>query len=535
MSRKKQKKQKVKITSSHSQQSTNSTTMDQSKVLSDKYHSDLHSQQNKQDHTVYNKAVQKNEQNNPDNVLSSVVKVKTEPTPDIEDQTCSNEITTQQRLSPMKNQENTEIYKPAKIKRERLSLDSSLTSRSTHQLVTMDLGSHLQHSLSGSSRSDLTWKQLLEPKNLPKVHIPDKLQSNVHVKAEKHDSGSDMVLSSTDDETPLDLKNNSAIEKSGSLLKDMTSGSGSRLTGSSLSASSNRFSKNYDVNTGVLDLSKKIIPPEIRRVLASKYGVTKRNDDNNSGTIVPNLSKSRSRFTLSSKKTGIIDSEDETNNQTESSKSLSSINSRQSSEMEKSQKSSQNLLKSNSSLQLKSKSVSPKEIVSSIPVAAKITNRRRFSSSTYEGRRPTLDYNEGNKLQKRGLVDLGSHYGSLLKDSPPRLSGRNSRSPYNESPAAVVSDRSGNVTVLKNVDDSEGKVSTKSSRSLVRENIPGNEIHMGTKKLTEVQTDERGRNSKSPLGAESINPDETVLDLANTSHLGQLGYSQHFSTRSSSR
>jgi hypothetical protein len=549
MSRKKATRRKVKATDSYSRHSPNSSTMDHAQKSSEEYlphASSFHSEQDVSVDSTAPQAIQLrslmpahwNEQNHSGSTLSSAVKVKTEPNVGLEHQTCSNESNRQH--TPTSKQDNTSTFKPAKIKRERLSLDSSVSVRSTHHFPTMDLGSHLEQSLSSfKTGPDLTWSQLLEAKNLPKVHIPERLQSNAGIKTEGPDSSLGMVLCSTDDDTdnqPLALR----------VGKKLTVGKSNTVSAkekASLTSSSNRFSKNHDGSSGVLDLSKKAIPPEIRRVLASKYGVAKRHEEGHSGSVVPNLNKSRSRFTQSSKKAGVIDSEDESNNRSET--ACSSQKLKPSSDMPK------------------SKSVSPTEYPGSIPLPAKVLNRRRFSSSTYEGRRTTPSFDHrgavGDKLQSRGLVDLGCHYVNHLKDSPPP--GRNSRSPYEESVGPTDLGREDSTILDKGVmreaksmrqspfDDrnagssfakglpqgvrrsSFASDSSETSRSL---NLRGETLHYeGAKKLNEARSlHVTGRNSKSPV--DSRNPEEIMVHLGSTSRFGHRRDSFH-SIRSSSR
>ena len=594
MSRKKATRRKIKVTDSYSRHSPNSNTMDHVQKSSKEYLPPTDNFHSEQDLTVDSMASQNttlmpahwNEQNHSGGISSSAVKVKTEPNLDMGHLTCSSENNVQNQDIPASKQDTTSTFKPAKIKRERLSLDSSVPSRSTYQFPTMDLGSHLEQSLNSlKSGPELTWSQLLEAKNLPKVHIPERLLSKVvNIKTEKPDSGSDVVLCSTDDDTEnpsvdLSIDKSSSLGKSSTVTaKEKISGTGLSGSGTGLTGSGNRFSKNHEGGSGVLDLSKKAIPPEIRRVLASKYGVAKRHEEGHTGNFVPNLSKSRSRFIHSSKKAGITDSEDEGNNQIETAKSgqLSNMDARQGSESERrstqTSTSSSQELKPSSGMP-KSKSVSPTEYAGSIPVPAKLFNRRRFSSSTYEGRRSTqsLDHREPvtDRLQSRGLVDLGSHYVSLLKDSPPPLAGRNSRSPYEESEAlgrggedssildkgvvqdaknmrqSAFDDRNTGPTksgpsVVKRLPQgvrrsSFGGDSTENSRSL---NSRGEALyHGGAKKSNEAAGPPRaaGRNSKSPVDFDSRNAEETMVGLGSTSRFGQLRDAQHRSARSSSR
>ncbi len=594
MSRKKATRRKIKVTDAYSRHSPNSNTMDHVQKSSKEYLPPADNFHSEQDLTVDSMASQNttlmpahwNEQNHSGGISSSAVKVKTEPNLDMGHLTCSSENNVQNQDIPTSKQDNTSTFKPAKIKRERLSLDSSVPSRSTYQFPTMDLGSHLEQSLNSlKSGPELTWSQLLEAKNLPKVHIPERLQSKVvNIKTEKPDSGSDVVLCSTDDDTEnpsvdLSIDKSSSLGKSSTVTaKEKISGTGLSGSGTGLTGSGNRFSKNHDGGSGVLDLSKKAIPPEIRRVLASKYGVAKRHEEGHTGNFVPNLSKSRSRFIHSSKKAGITDSEDEANNQIETAKSgqLSNIDARLGSESERrstqTSTSSSQELKPSSGMP-KSKSVSPTEYAGSIPVPAKLFNRRRFSSSTYEGRRSTqsLDHREAvtDRLQSRGLVDLGSHYVSLLKDSPPPLAGRNSRSPYEES-EALGREREDSTALDKGVGqdaknmrqsafDDRNTGPTKSGPSVVKRlpqgvrrssfagdstensrslNSRGETLHHGgAKKLNEAAGPPRaaGRNSKSPVDFDSRNAEETVVGLGSTSRFGQLRDAQHRSARSTSR
>ena len=565
MSRKKGARRKMKVGDSYSRHSPNSPNVNQS-IPSEEYLPDT--EQTGQDLPVHSTAHQTSfnqhnlsmptpldQQNATDNIMSSVVRVKTESNVELEHQTSANENKTQPRSIPTSKQDITNHIKPAKIKRERLSLDSSFSSRSTHHFSTptVDLGSQLEQSLSTlKSGPDLTWCQLLEAKNLPKVHIPER----VVIKTEKSDSGSDIMLCSTDDDTENDrlgFRREATLQSSNALPGKEKPGHS--LPGFGLTGSSNRFSKNHDGGSGVLDLSKKAIPPEIRRVLASKYGVAKRHEEGQLGGVVPNFNKSRSRFTLSSKKTGVTDSEDENYNRPETSESghLSTTDVRQGSKMKRSHiapTSTSSFQKSTAnSAVTKSRSVSPTDCSGSIPLPARLLNRRRFSSSTYEGKRSDqfIDRHEGvtDKLQSRGLVDLGSHYVSLLKDSPPPLTGRNSRSPHKE-PAnensTLLDKRKGNaapktggLSISKGLPQAARR-SSFTGDSAENSRLLGEMLgHDGGKDLNETRSlSATGRNSKSPVDAESHNPEATMICLGETTRLGPLRDPLH-SSRSSSR
>ena len=572
MSRKKATRRKMKAEDTYSKQSPNSSTVNQSSTASEEYLPNKEQTgQNLPDHITARQTslkqqsksttTSKGEQSATASVMSSVVGIKTETSVDLEHQASTNENKTQPISTPTSQADITNTIKPAKIKRERLSLDSSLSSRSTHYLntPTVDLGSQLEHSLSSlKSGPDLTWSQLLEARNLPKVHIPER----VVIKTEK--SGSDIVLCSTDDDTERDdlgLRGESSLPNSNTLSGKEKPSQTPGLSGLGLAVSGNRFSKNHDGGSGVLDLSKKVIPPEIRRVLASKYGVAKRHEEGHLGNVVPNFSKSRSRFTLSSKK--VTDSGDESNDRTETSESkyLSSTDVRQGSGEKPSHaqtSSSSFQISTTNSPVVKSKSVSPTERTPPTQVPAKLLNRRRFSSSTYEGRRSdqSLDHHGGitDKLHRQGLVDLGSHYVSLLKDSPPPLTGRNSRSPHKESanessrildkgpeydwkrmhqPALFDRNAGPKMGGSKELPDAARRASftgdsAENARSLGRDTL-GNELNE-TSSLRAT-----GRNSRSPAHAESHNPEATVICLGETTHLGQHRDPLHLSSRSSSR
>ena len=551
-------KRKVKVTDSYSRPSPNSNTMDLGQKSSQKSspHGDnLHS---KQDHPVNSGSslrslmpVHWNKHNHPGKTSSSAVKVKTEPDESAR-QTCTNEKDTQQR--DVSTSDSTSTFRPAKIKRERLSLDSSVSSsRSTHQFPTMDLGSHLEQSLSSlKSGPDLTWSQLMDAKNLPKVHIPERLQSEDFNKTRKPDSGSDMDVCSPDNITENQSLDNGA-DKSSTLDavsgKGKVSGTGSSGSGTGLTGS--RFSKNHDGGSSILDLSKKAIPLEIRRVLASKYGVVKRHEDGHAGNVVPNLNKSRSRFTHSLKKPGATDSEDESNNRVEISKSgpilPGSLDTIQESQVQHTQaptSSSQELQPS--STMTKSKSVSPTECPSVIPLPAKMLNRRRFSSSMYE--RSSGDRRERvtDKLQSHGLVDLGSHYGSLLKDSPPPLAARNSGSPYEESVALDrdKEDSSHSLNAETTTRIAKGLLqgvrrssfSGTSSPNFASRNLKTDTLHRGdSQKSNQRSLQVSGRNSKSPVDFESRKTEEAAVDLGSKSRFGHHEDSLHSSARSASR
>ena len=565
------------MTDSYSRQSPNSTAMDLGQKSSEEYlpHADnFHSEQDlsidsasSQNNTLIPRDW--NEQSHSGTISSSAVKVKTEPNLELGNQTCTSENNAQD--IPTLTQNNTSTFKPAKIKRERLSLDSSVSSRSAHHFPTMDLGSHLELSLSSlQSGPDLTWSQLLEAKNLPKVYIPERFQRKAVVKNDK--PGSDMELCSTDENAEnqsldVDADKSSTLEKSrGESGKDKIRGTG--LSGSGAGLTSSRFSKNQDGGGGVLDLSKKVIPPEIRRVLASKYGVSKRYEDSHAGNVVPNFNKSRSRFTHSLRKTGNTDSEDEGNNRIETSKpeQLPSEEAIRGSDVQRSttQPSTSSFQELKHSMP-KSKSVSPTDYPVSQPVPAKLLHRRRFSSSTYE-RRKSEDRREivTDKLQSRGLVDLGSHYGSLLKDSPPPLAGRKSGSPYDDS-AALDRDADVSSALNKGVPQEQQRLrqstfddpnaDPRTSGSRVAKGLPqgvrssfagGSSENLGSMNSRRDKHDHQQsnearslhvtvRNSKSPVDIESRNTEETMVDLSSRSRFGHRRDPLHSSARSSSR
>lgn len=508
MSRKKATKKKVKGIDSYGNRSQNSSSVDLVHSSSEEnllFPGNLHSEQDVTDdrtRELVNLNQQTplmpsgwNEQSKPGSTLNTNVKIKIEPNLETEQQAC---------------------------------ICTNMSSPTSNQASASDSEQSTRHLNSGT---DLTWSQLLEAKNLPKVHIPEKLPRNVVVKAEKPNSESLIVLSSSDNSTEGREKRSKNIPG-----EEKAFAAGSGVSSSSTIGSSHRFSKNQESGSNLLDLSKKSIPVEIRRILSTKYGAIK---EGQSGGVVPNLNKSRSRFTLSSKKSGLTDSDDDAGNRAHASGPSSTIHMGQDLEVQRShgQPSSVSSKKLESSSRLSNcKSVPPMVFSGSHPVPAKVAERRRFSSSTYESRRSSQSAYQceaaTSKLQSGGLVDLGSHYGNLLKDSPPPLACRNSESPHEEPTNSValgkgqdgsaIKDRSVANEETKRIGKSSTSIGTR--RSSYSGELPAGYISLnfsgetfrqeGAMELNEARPPNvSGRSSKSP--ADPCLSGETMIEFSN--------------------
>ncbi|XP_046859049.1 uncharacterized protein LOC124452533 isoform X2 [Xenia sp. Carnegie-2017] len=327
----------------------------------------------------------------------SVVKIKTEPNCDIVDQTCTVETTT---IS-------TELGSSNSVYEQHKSIGTSSTSSDAR----LDLGTHLKDSLSSMvSNEKLTWSNLLQGGSLPKVHIPE---NTVTIKKENVDSNSpDVVICSTDDDTTEENPSGRNDEKVQGEKRSATVKNGSYKD---LTVSSN---KNISTSGDGNDANKKVIPPQIRRVLASKFGVLKRYEDGQPGGIAPNLTKSRSRF-IQCLKPNVV-------NNSEEGKSLSS------SDVEETHKKPGDDKDDDVESPPKCRSVSPFHNLANPTLAGKLSNRRRFSSSAYEGRGvpafikkeppSEVDYNFGlqsGSWQRISSLMPHSSYSSNVNSSAP--------------------------------------------------------------------------------------------------------------------
>lgn len=265
-------------------------------------------------------------------VADIAVKVKEEPKTDFESQSCPK----------TSHSEPTARALPIRVKKERLSTDAKSDSNSFTRVpgtaAEMDLGSHLERSLNTPLRPGLTWSQLMEAKNYPRVHDTGAVQTDRVVKGENSRRQQRVPFSanSISLESPPHLQVLRISPRPGQedmiVLSDSSKSSNSPpVTGPPTTGTSTTSSRFYP-NSGnggklrlkegsgisnLLDLSKNSIPPEIRRVLTSKYGLPKRNDESHLGGMVPNFNKSRSRFTVGAKKASGVSAETESSDKME--------------------------------------------------------------------------------------------------------------------------------------------------------------------------------------------------------------------------
>ena len=401
----------------------------------------------------------------PTPVADNLVKVKVEPKSCLEAQTCS--TTTSESIQ----REHVSSVQHVKVKPEPSSNETSSASGSCAAgAVAMDLGSHLQHSLNEPPTTVLTWSQLMEPKNLPRTYVtaPGGL-TRVPVKKEKSEPCQDHVPISTYTaalDTTSYQGNTRAheerINKAGHSQDDTNmitlfsfpkANRGSSVPSISVSAPPNRFSSNPEIaakmranesggaSGNILDLSKRSLPPEIRRVLASKYGISKRSDESHSAAMVPNLSKSRSRFTMAPRKVPGSEGEGSDKKEEPESPPPSMVLKRNRNQEDLSENHSPPSMAYSRSVE-SGQTIIPKIKLPepagnerrASPLALVLENRDSTASPSSQAQylvldqQPTMDTSE--HLKNQGLLDLGSHYGELLRETSPNVTTRSpSRSP----------------------------------------------------------------------------------------------------------
>lgn len=395
----------------------------------------------------------------------SSVKIKEEHKTGFESQTCSQPMHNTHQYTSEK--EHAVPVSLVKVKQERLSGEANSDLNSCTLPCTtgpaMDLGSHLQQSLSVPPNAELTWTQLMEAKNLPRIYEPGRCQTDQVWKKENSDPTErpPVLKSSTELDTQsypsgsIVLSESTNRGRNSPAEGDMLSISGNRsspgTSGSSTLSSSNRFSSSSGNGAkiilsegsgagNILDLSKKTLPPAIRRVLASKYGIPKRNEEIHSAGIVPNFNKSRSRFTVAAKKVPGTGSDGESSDNIKACESPPSMvlqheihssegkpNGRgpaqTSAGFSSSTETSHTVIQSKTCDQPKSKFTS-----NSLVPENRESNHSPSAQYLALDHRSTKDMSDS--LKSHGLLDLGSHYGDLLKDSSPSVTPTSSsRSP----------------------------------------------------------------------------------------------------------